>query len=648
MSIRKKTVFILFSIYCGYLPFYCQIIGGDGLPQKPKIIATANKNKLDAQLALDGRKFSRWTTNSEQVGGEWFLIDLREKQEILSVILDTSFSNRDYPRDYKIEISTDKKTFVEIKRTKSLAPSPIIEMQFNKDIGRYIKITQLGKAKEIYWSIHEIEINSNRLVEKMPYIKRWKNFIKLACYGLLLIIPFFAIFRNWQKIKEAPLGLIKPLGIVFILFLNIAPFLPNDFFWGLQQMKSFPVYINMLTSAIILVLSFELIAYRLISLLEILIANLSKLASFFVPTIFATFMTIISWLLRTNKIYGDGGATINIMESGKQIINGKEPLDRLITTLTYQFLNGHFDISAKDTIAIISCSAGFIYWLTCFYIAKTLTGNQKYRIVTLLLLISPGVTQVFYGNIENYSLLGAGIMLYLYLALKSIAEKKRPYYPALVLGTTIGIHMSAVCLLPSLMALCLLITANDKLRSIIISFLIILGCLLITFSLVWLLSGDLNEFSLENFGGGDRSLTVPLFEVTSMYHKYTLFSINHIVDIINEILLIAPIAFLMSIILSYKFIQQGNFFSIESSFLLICFICCFLYLFLFNPDMAIFDVGILNEWDLLSPIAYPIMLLSVYLLNKETNDQYIGSFFFIAVCSLFSTAYWILSNKTYG
>ena len=41
-------------------------------------------------------------------------------------------------------------------------------------------------------------------------------------------------------------------------------------------------------------------------------------------------------------------------------------------------------------------------------------------------------------------------------------------------------------------------------------------------------------------GGGDRSWFVPLFEITTKWQHYTMFSVGHLVDIVNQQLLVAP------------------------------------------------------------------------------------------------------------
>ena len=45
-------------------------------------------------------------------------------------------------------------------------------------------------------------------------------------------------------------------------------------------------------------------------------------------------------------------------------------------------------------------------------------------------------------------------------------------------------------------------------------------------------------------GGGDRSWFVPLFKMTTEWQHYTMFSLGHLVDIVNQQLLVAPMIWL--------------------------------------------------------------------------------------------------------
>src|SRR4030095_15235297 len=68
---------------------------------------TASHKSDSAKAAIDGDLGSRWDTSASQTPGMWFTVELPEETEIATIRLDAANSTRDYPRGYKVEISSD-------------------------------------------------------------------------------------------------------------------------------------------------------------------------------------------------------------------------------------------------------------------------------------------------------------------------------------------------------------------------------------------------------------------------------------------------------------------------------------------------------------------------------------------------------------
>lgn len=110
-----------------------------------------------ADLAIDGKGDTRWTTDTPMKGGEWFRIELDQDQLISGVVLDASGSAGDYPRSYEVYIATssigDGKLIA-----KGKGNSARTEIKFAPVLGRSIKIVQTGSAPGNFWSIHTLEV----------------------------------------------------------------------------------------------------------------------------------------------------------------------------------------------------------------------------------------------------------------------------------------------------------------------------------------------------------------------------------------------------------------------------------------------------------------------------------------------------------
>ncbi|HET6409642.1 MAG TPA: discoidin domain-containing protein [Chthoniobacteraceae bacterium] len=122
---------------------------------------TASHNSENAKAAIDGKSSSRWDTRTSQAPGMWFVIELPHEMEIAAVRLDAADSTRDFPRGYKVEVSTDNQTW-----TKPVAEgkgsAAVTDIEFPPAKAKYVRITQTGSVQGLFWSIHELELISPR------------------------------------------------------------------------------------------------------------------------------------------------------------------------------------------------------------------------------------------------------------------------------------------------------------------------------------------------------------------------------------------------------------------------------------------------------------------------------------------------------
>ncbi|MEX2380836.1 MAG: HEAT repeat domain-containing protein, partial [Opitutales bacterium] len=120
---------------------------------------SASHNSGDVLNAIDGNRESRWATGQPQEGGEWFLLDFGAPTEVRRIVLDAAGSANDYPRGYEVFISN----------TLEASGDPVVvgegsgsvtEISLPPTPGRYLRIVQTGQAPGLFWSIHNIEIDT--------------------------------------------------------------------------------------------------------------------------------------------------------------------------------------------------------------------------------------------------------------------------------------------------------------------------------------------------------------------------------------------------------------------------------------------------------------------------------------------------------
>jgi len=116
----------------------------------------------DLRAAFDGNLNSRWTTREHQRDGQFYEIDFNSTKSFDRILLDTTGSNFDYPRDIKVQVSTNGENFTTVA---SGIPSnnPRTLITFAQQSVRYLKVVQTGSSNSRWWSIHEMIIASGEI-----------------------------------------------------------------------------------------------------------------------------------------------------------------------------------------------------------------------------------------------------------------------------------------------------------------------------------------------------------------------------------------------------------------------------------------------------------------------------------------------------
>ncbi len=118
---------------------------------------TASHNPSMAQQAVDGDMNTRYDSGSYQAPGMWFQIELPQETEVNALELDAGVSAYDYPRGYTVQLSHDGQIWGEPVAS-GRGKKARTEIEFKPSNARFIRITQTGAEKGVFWSIHEVKI----------------------------------------------------------------------------------------------------------------------------------------------------------------------------------------------------------------------------------------------------------------------------------------------------------------------------------------------------------------------------------------------------------------------------------------------------------------------------------------------------------
>ncbi len=336
------------------------------------------------------------------------------------------------------------------------------------------------------------------------------------------------------------------------------------------------------------------------------------------------------------------------------------PLDVFLHSRVWLALHEQYgwQDDATGVYRLLSPLAGGLYLLVLLALSRD--EHLAPAWLTYGLLASLGLIQLFFGYVENYSFAAVGVLAYLWLGINVARGERQLWLAASTLAVTHAIHPSTIVLSPSLLYLGWLTFTRDRSRNagkqaISVTLQIALPMMVVAGVTVVLMEqgghGINALLTSDRPGGGDARWLVPLWETTTRWEQYTLFSWPHLRDFVNEQLLVAPVV-LPSLLLTGFFSLRHRVKSPPhpltpspyrpiTRFLLLATLLYLLFTWLWNPDY-----GGQRDRDLFSLAALPSTLLLVAVLPIMLPNRWylvMGAVPLILVQSL-HTAAWIYQN----
>ena len=132
-----------------------------------KITASSNTERVGN--AVDDDASSRWDTGAVQVPGMWLAIELPEPVTPTTLVLDTSGSGLDYPREYNVKVSKDGETWTG-PVAKGIGFDVITKIELNSPgLVRFLRVNQTGTSTDNkFWSVHELSLKALSKDAKPP------------------------------------------------------------------------------------------------------------------------------------------------------------------------------------------------------------------------------------------------------------------------------------------------------------------------------------------------------------------------------------------------------------------------------------------------------------------------------------------------
>jgi hypothetical protein len=233
------------------------------------------------------------------------------------------------------------------------------------------------------------------------------------------------------------------------------------------------------------------------------------------------------------------------------------PLDIFVHAKTWAIAHQWFGwTDALPAYWFWSCLCGAVFVWVLLGMARAIGRTATERWLLVGLVATLGTSELFFGYAETYTFSALLTLVYAWLGWRAL-QPEQPLWPvALLLAVSHAFHPITLVLGASLAYLIYHRSrspnsesawrfAGRDLLQCVAAYALVGGA---TIALMW--SGGHSPLLLmgaEKPGGADGSWWVPIFQTTSKWEHYTMFSLAHLVDILNEQLLTAPVVWPMSI-----------------------------------------------------------------------------------------------------
>ncbi len=312
-----------------------------------------------------------------------------------------------------------------------------------------------------------------------------------------------------------------------------------------------------------------------------------------------------------------------------------------VHSLAYKFLHVLFDWSVDKAYALVSSLCGIAALMIIIRFWRNNTREFSKQTAGISFCLSMGATQLFFGYLENYSIVVSIILLYILLAQLTLENRLHPAWPALALSTGICFHVLAGWLLPSLLYLWFagirLKSTRQNIKDLILITLAIVAPIGSTFIFFFFIGVSPTEIKNTHLWA---LKFIFLLDESYGGFQYKMFSLSHLGAVINQVMISGLPGVLTIFVLFLKRKRIG----IEDKFLQFLIVSVFflqIFAATWNPDL-----GAYKDWDLFAVTGIGYTILGSYLFIKNLNNDEVRRWgLVIAAISFTLSGSWVVGNS---
>jgi len=422
-------------------------------------------------------------------------------------------------------------------------------------------------------------------------------------------------------------------AVILAAIYVITGIVPLRSMWGLNHLQYYPTWAQLAFAILFILVLLPSTARSLVTVLSRMHAAYMNLPQWGRGLLIALVSATLFCLLRVHvHSLGDGYMRIFQVEKGVGTLH-TEPLDFFLHVMLYKALNLFGSTGAESTYIIFSvlCGTAFCVIIGLITLPPPLDGNSGLVVKTLLL--SLGGSQLFFGYVESYSLFYPAALLFILFSVKFLLSGHGMIPATLFFMIAASTHLTGVIYLPAFVVIAWInLKKADHPAEKIIPIILVLLVLTIL---------GISELSTRakygEYIGSVGSLLLPVYAT-----GYSMLSFSHLLDIINQLLLICPGAIIAFIPGCGGKDKTKNHQDLRI-FLYISAILSLFFLLVIDPKL-----GYARDWDLFATPAGVLGLTIVLFVAIFGGLKNINSFRLVSIgaVSILFFSGWMLTNAS--
>ncbi len=314
----------------------------------------------------------------------------------------------------------------------------------------------------------------------------------------------------------------------------------------------------------------------------------------------AVILIPVFWFLRMpTNLLGDGYTVINnIAGDLPTIFKWSETGSVAVVYAVSRLIPVEGLARGEYAYAIVSVLSGAVSVFFLLGIAYEIGSDAASRLFCACLLLFTGWSLLFFGYAENYPVLWPMITGYLYFGIRYLAGKNSIVVPIIFLVASAALHLQTLFYFPSIAVIILGRGFGSRLykrnRIVIWISLAVIGAAAVA-AFVWRYHHSIS-FAVH---------FLPLFKGRPATPDYAIFSLNHLIDMVNELLLLMP---LLPVLVIIGWNGLKRILRHTTPVFLLVFACGGVILLLvFDPR-----IGMGRDWDLFATVGPGVMMILLW------------------------------------